>query len=246
MNIRQGIRQGCVASPHLFALYTEMIMRNIEGKGGVRVGGTVINNLRNAVIITETEEELQQLIDIVVRQSENKGWYLNGSKSFTIVFSKSTVTPTCNITIHGTSLEQVTSFIYLGSMFTSDGRCVKVVRRRNGIEKLAFTSLEKVLKSRDIKLQLKIGVLKCYVWSTLLYGYETWTLTSDLMKQLDITEIWFLCRMLRISYKDRVTNDEVLRRANVDRTLMKDIVKRQMEYFGHVIRKDELGNLVVT
>ena len=53
-----------------------------------------------------------------------------------------------NITIHGTSLEQVNSFIYLGSMFTSDGRCVQDVRRRIGIAKSAFTSLEKVLKSR--------------------------------------------------------------------------------------------------
>ena len=249
VNIKQGIRQGCVASPHLFALYTEMIMRNIEGKGGFRVGGTVINNLRYAddtVIIAETEEELQQLIDIVVRESENKGLYLNGSKSFTMVFSKSTVIPTCNITIHGTSLEQVNSFIYLGSMFTSDGRCVQDVRRRIGIAKSAFTSLEKVLKSRDIKLQLRIRVLKCYVWSTLLYGSETWTLTSDLMKQLEATEMWFLRRMLRISYKDKVTNEEVLRRAKVDRTLMKDIVKRQMEFFGHVIRKEELKNLVVT
>ena len=40
-------------------------------------------------------------------------------------------------------------------------------------------------------------------------------------------EMWFLRRMLRISYKDRVvTHEEVLRRANVDRILMKDIVKR--------------------
>ena len=66
----------------------EIIMRSIDGKGGFRVGGTVINNLRYAddtVIIAETEEELQQLIDIVVRESENKGLYLNGSKSFTMV-----------------------------------------------------------------------------------------------------------------------------------------------------------------
>ena len=76
MNIKQSIRQGCVTSPHLFRLYTEMIMRNMEGQGGFGVGGTVINNLRYAddtVIIAETEEELQQLIDIVVRESENKG-----------------------------------------------------------------------------------------------------------------------------------------------------------------------------
>ena len=101
----------------------------------------MINNSRysdDTVIIAETEEELQQQIDIVVRESENKGWYLNGSKSFTMVFSKSTVIPTCNITIHGTSLEQVNSFIYLGSMFTSDGRCVQDVRRRIGIAKISI------------------------------------------------------------------------------------------------------------
>ena len=141
-----------------------MIMRNIEGKGSFRVGGTVINNVRyvnETVIIAETEEELQQqLIDIVVREGENKGLYMNGSKSFTMVFSKSTVIPTYNITIHGTSLEQVNSFIYLGSHFTSDGICVQDVRRRIGIAKSAFSSLEKVLNSRDIKHQLRIKVLK--------------------------------------------------------------------------------------
>ena len=50
-------------------------MRNIEGNGGFRVGGTVLNNLRYAddtLIIAETEEELQQLVGIVVRESENK------------------------------------------------------------------------------------------------------------------------------------------------------------------------------
>ena len=82
-------------------------------------------------------------------------------------------------------------------MFTSDGRCVQDVRRRIGIAKSAFTSLEKVLKSRDIKLQLRIRVLKCYVWSTLLYGSETWTLTSDLMKQLEATEIVVLTQNVK-------------------------------------------------
>ena len=82
----------------------------------------MINNLRYAdatVIIAKTEEELQQLLDIVVRESENKGLHLNGSKSFTMLFSKYTVIPSCSIKIHGTNLEQVNSFIYMGSMFTS-------------------------------------------------------------------------------------------------------------------------------
>ena len=65
------------------------------------------------------------------------------------------------------------------------------------------------------------------------------------MKQLEATDMWFLRRMLRISYKDRVAIEQVLRRANVDRTLMKDIVKRQMEFVGYVIRKDEFEVFVV-
>ena len=58
INIKQGVIQGYVVSPDLFALYTEMIMRGIEGKGCVRIGGNVINKLRYAddtVIIAETE-----------------------------------------------------------------------------------------------------------------------------------------------------------------------------------------------
>ena len=51
------MRQGCVASPHLFAMYTDMIMISLEDKGGFRIYGRVINNLRYAddtVILAET------------------------------------------------------------------------------------------------------------------------------------------------------------------------------------------------
>ena len=79
-----------------------------------------------------------------------------------------------------------------------------------------------------------------------IYIYIIKLTYSDFMKQLEATEMWFLRRMLRISYKDRVTNEEVLRRASIDRTLTKDIVKRQIEFFVHVISKEELESLVVT
>ena len=38
MCIKQGVRQGCVASPHLFVLYTEMIMRAIDELDGFKIG----------------------------------------------------------------------------------------------------------------------------------------------------------------------------------------------------------------
>ena len=82
MSIKQGVRQGCVAYPHLFALYTKIIMREIEDMEGFRIGGQVVNNLRYAddtVILAESEPKLHQLINTVVTKSELKGLYLNST-----------------------------------------------------------------------------------------------------------------------------------------------------------------------
>ena len=51
--------------------------------------------------------------------------------------------------------------------------------------------------------------------------------------------------MLRISWKDRVTNDEVYRRMGTGKALLGDIVRRHLSFLGHVLRKDELEKLVV-
>ena len=125
-------------------------------------------------------------------------------------------------------------------------RCEKEIRRRIGIAKSAFTSMGKVLTSRDIHMTVRIKVLRCYVWSTLLYGCETWTISVAMQKKLDAFETWLYRRMLRISWKDMVTNEEVYRRMNIKQSLLVDIVRRQMSFLGHVLRKEEMEHLVVT
>ena len=55
---------------------------------GFRIGGKVVNNLRYAddtVILAESEQQLQQLINTSSTESEPKGLYLNSTKSFTII-----------------------------------------------------------------------------------------------------------------------------------------------------------------
>ena len=46
--------------------------------------------------------------------------------------------------------------------------------------------MSKVLTSRDIHMTVRIKVLRCYVWSTLLYGCETWTITVAMQKNRNI------------------------------------------------------------
>ena len=60
-------------------------MREIEDMEEFRIGGKVVNNLRYAddtVILAESEQQLQQLINTVVTESELKGLYLNSGKQY--------------------------------------------------------------------------------------------------------------------------------------------------------------------
>ena len=123
------------------------------------------------------------------------------------------------------------------------------VKRRLEVElvaKSSFTSMNKVFTSKNIDMPVRITVLKCYVWLTLLYGCEAWTLSSLMMKKLEAFETLLYRNMLRISWKDIITNDEVYRRIGTSKTLQGDIVRRQLSFLGHVLRKDELEKLVVT
>ena len=52
--------------------------------------------------------------------------------------------------------------------------------------------------------------------------------------------------MLKIKWTDKVTNEEVLRRAGTRRWMMNTIAKRQTSFFGHIIRKQGLKNLAMT
>ena len=66
--IKRGVRQGCVLSPCLINLYTEIIFRHIEDMDGVVMGGIRINKLRYAddtVLLAENEESLQAILDEV-------------------------------------------------------------------------------------------------------------------------------------------------------------------------------------
>ena len=74
---KKGVRQRCVASHHLFAMYTEMIMISLKDKGGFRIGGRVINNLRYAddsVILAETDHELQHLWTLWYKRANRKDY----------------------------------------------------------------------------------------------------------------------------------------------------------------------------
>merc|ERR1711963_1213979 len=72
------------------------------------------------------------------------------------------------------------------------------------------------------------------------YGSEAWTLSEVLEDKIKATEMWCLRKMSNIQWKDRVTNEEVLRRLGTSRTLLDKIKKRKCRYYGHIKRKNNI------
>jgi len=71
----------------------------------------------------DSETKVQNLLNSVVTNSELKGLTLNKKKSDCVVmmvFSKSTVQSSCNITVNGEKINQVEQFSYLGSLVTHE------------------------------------------------------------------------------------------------------------------------------
>ena len=89
--------------------------------------------------------------------------------------------------------------VYLGYMAKEDGKCDKEILRRIGIARTAFESMAKILTSINVSIELKSRIVKCYIWSTLLYEAETWTLAKVTSDKLEAFEMWLYRRMLRIS-----------------------------------------------
>ena len=69
-------------------------------------------------------------------------------------------------------MEIVTDFIFLGSKITADGDCSHEIKRCLLLGRKAMTSLDSILKSRDITLPTKVRLVKAMVFPVVMYGYE--------------------------------------------------------------------------
>ena len=92
VEIKSGIRQGCILSPILFNLYSEFLIEEaLSDREGLDINGENINNIRFAddtVLIAESKEDIQEMINELNQKCREYGMSLTAKKTKVMVIDK--------------------------------------------------------------------------------------------------------------------------------------------------------------
>ena len=143
-----------------------------EAQAGLKIAGRNISNLRYADDTTLMAEsgELKSFLMKVKEESEKVGLKLNIQKTKIMASG-----PITSWQIHGEKVETGSDIILGGSKITADGDCSHEIKRRLLLGRKVMTSLDSILKSRDITLPTKVHLVKAMVFPVVMYGCDSWT-----------------------------------------------------------------------
>ena len=131
-------------------------MRNTgleEAQAGIKIAARNINNLRYAddtTLMAESQEELKSLL-----------------------IQKTKIMASDPITLWQIGGETVADFILGGSKITEDDDCSHEIKRCLLLGRKVMTSLDSILKSRDITLPTKVRLVKAMIFPVVMYGCES-------------------------------------------------------------------------
>ena len=102
-------------------------------------------------------------------------------------------------------------------------------------------NLDSMLKSRDITLPTKVGLVKAMVfpvWKNhIMYGCESWTVKKAEYRRIDAFELWCWRRLLRVPWTARRSNQSILKEISPGISSEGLMLKLKLQYFGHLMRR---------
>ena len=155
------------------------------------------------------------------------------------------------IKVKGQTLGTVTSFKYLGAVVLDDGS------KPEDLSKIAqaiaaLTKRKPIWRGNIISIGSKVKLMHSLViFIFFQYAYESWTLTAELQKRTQALEMSCYRRLLNISYKNYVTNEEVRRKIQAAIVIGKydellTLVKKwKLRWFDHVSRSPGLAKTIL-
>ena len=235
----------------LFNIFLKRIMSDAleEHDRKVSIGGRNITNLRFADdtdALAEEKEELEALVESIDKTCTR--YKVEFSVEKTKLMTNRANGIQREIKVKGQKSGTVTSFKYLGAVVSDDGSKPEVLSRIAQVT-AALTKLKPIWRDNNISLGSKVKLMHSLVISMFLYACESWTLTAVLEKRMQAFEMRCYRRLLNISCKDHVTNEEVRRKIQAAigeyDELLTLVKKQKLKWFGHVSRCSGLAKTIL-
>ena len=98
-------------------------------------------------------------------------------------------------------------------------------------------SYSKLFKSRDITLPTKVCLVKAMVFPVVMYGCESWTVKKAECRRIDVFELWYWGKLLRVPWTARRSNQSILKEISPGISLEGMMLKPKLQYFGHLMHR---------
>ena len=135
----------------------------------------------------------------------------------------------------GKQWKQWQTLFWGGSKITADGDGSHEIKKHLLLGKKVMTNLDSILKSRDISLPKKTGLVKAMVFPVVLYGCESWTIKKAEHRRIDAFELWCWRRLLRVPWTARRSNQSLLKEISPGCSLEGLMLKLNLQYFGYLM-----------
>ena len=100
-----------------------------------------------------------------------------------------------------------------------------------------MTTLDSILKSRDITFPKKAHLVKALIFPVVIYGRESWTIKKSEHRRIDAFQLWCWRRLLRVHWTARGSSQSILREINPGCLLDGLMLKLKLRYFRHLIQR---------
>ena len=137
-------------------------------------------------------------------------------------------------------LENVEYLKYLGNMIPNDAKCTLAIQSRIAMAKAAFHK-NKTFFTSKLDSNLRKKLVKCYIWSTTLYGAGNWTVCKVDQKHLESFEMWCWRRTEKISYIEKWGSVTHSQGEKEHPTQSK---RRKANWIGHILYRTVLKHII--
>jgi len=203
----------------------------------------------DCALFAETEAELQIIMDMFVLVTAAYGQEVSFKKTEVLVVEprRSPEPVSANIIHHGVGInygkayKRVQQFNYLGS--TENNACNLRNEITKRINSAAFSFNYKcaaVFNNKKVRMKTKLRTYGALILSTLLYGCQTWAITTTDMKRVEVLQQDCLRRILGIKWYDKITRVQVLKIASSYGVRIQPVEaiirERRLRWLGHIER----------